>query len=155
MRNGMHRKAGAATALVVALLTACSGSFLSDPGPGKRIQMTLTRDTYQSGDTATVLVKNISLVTLDYVGSFCLRALQRYQSGEWSTVSPPPDGCTLQIGLLGPGQTVPLTFYLSSDVSTGLYRLTIPSPTPLRAQGPDSDVTSPSFSVNSVAFGQP
>lgn len=152
MRNAMRQRVSVLLAALTLAGTACAGTGLSDPGPGKRVQMTLARNAYRPGDTVTVMVKNVSAVTLDYAGSFCHQALQRYQSGEWSTVSPAPTVCTLEIAYLGPGQTVPLMYRLQVDVPAGEYRVAIPSPTPLNAQTPEPDVTTQPFSVNSAAL---
>lgn len=152
MRNAMQQRASILLAALMLAGTACAGN-VSDPGSGKRVQMTLARDAYRSGDTVTIMVKNVSGVTLDYAGSLCYRALQRYQSREWSTVPPAPNRCTtLEIANLGSGQTISLTYRLASDLPAGEYRLVIPSPTPLNAQTPEPDVTTQPFSVNSTAL---
>ena len=154
MRNAAQQRLFLLLVTLTVAATACAGANASDPGPGKRVQMTLAKDAYRSGDTVTATVRNISEVTLDYANAFCHRALQQYQGGKWSTVSPPPDACTLQIAILGPGQAVPLTYRLANVLQAGLYRLAIPSPTPLNAQMPEPDVTTPPFSVNSVTLSQ-
>lgn len=152
MRNAMQQRASVLLAALTFLGTACAGTNVSDPGPGKRVQVTLDKEAYQSGDTVTAMIKNVSGVTVDYSNALCHKELQRLQGSEWSTVSPPPEGCTLEIRYLGPGQTVPFTYRLPSNVPGGVYRLAIPSPTPPNAQAPEPTVTTPPFSVNSVTL---
>ena len=151
MRTVLRRPFALLATLMLAAF-GCGGSLATDPGPGKRVDVTVAKDAYISGDTVIAIVKNVSDVTLTYPYGFCKTALQRQLGGEWTTASPPSDGCPLALGLLGPGASVPQAYLLPSDVSPGLYRLTMPSPVPKDAQTPEPDLTTPPFSINSVTF---
>ncbi|MEO6778859.1 MAG: hypothetical protein ABI194_05335 [Gemmatimonadaceae bacterium] len=143
---------------VVVLLTSllvgvagCSGSLVTDPG--KRVDVTLSKDAYVSGDTVVSTIRNVSDVTLTYPYGFCKTALQRQQQGgQWTTVSTPPGGCPFALGILGPGGSVPQRYVLAADVQPGVYRLTMPSPIPKGSTVPEPDVTTPPFSVNTVTL---
>lgn len=138
--------------------TACAGN-VSDPGPGKRVQATLTKDAYLPGEAVTYVLKNVSNISVEYAGSRCRSVLQGQQKdGSWSTVDGPAKLCTLELAYLGAGRSVPLGYRLPQNLPAGLYRVALPEPTienapgPANGQRPALNVTTPPFSVNSVAF---
>lgn len=155
MNNALRERASVLLIAVTVLGAACTGRTMSGPGPAGWVRLTLNRDLYRSGDTVSAVLKNISNATVDYAGPFCQRALQRYEGAAWVTVSPPSQGCTLEIRPLAPGQSVPLTYGLPGDLPAGAYRLTIPSPMPLNARAPGPVVSTSPFSVNSVTLTRP
>ncbi|MDQ2890869.1 MAG: hypothetical protein M3R65_10030 [Gemmatimonadota bacterium] len=152
MRIALRSSAGM---LAVLLLSgaACSGSLMTDPAT--RVDVSIARNAYTSGDTVIAVVRNLGAVTLTYPYGFCKTALQREQGGIWSTVLLPPDGCPLALGILAPGASVPLQYVLPSNVPGGLYRLTMPAPVPKDAAAPEPDLATPPFTVNSVILGAP
>ncbi len=145
-----------AVVLATSLLAGagCSGSFVTEPG--KRVDVTLAKDAYASGDTVIATIRNVSDVTLTYPYGFCKTALQRQQQGgQWTTVSVPPGGCPFALGILGPGESVPQRYVLAGAIQPGVYRLAMPSPVPKGTTAASPDVTTPPFSVNSVTLGGP
>jgi hypothetical protein len=132
--------------------SACAGNGVSDPGPGKRVQATLPKENYVSGEIV-VNVRNLSDLQLTYPYGFCKTELQRAQGPDWITVLV-PDGCALAIGYLKAGQTVPTEFRLPADLAAGVYRLIMPMPVPSGATSPDTPLASPAFTVNSTALSQ-
>lgn len=161
MRNVMQRQSLILLTMTTLLATACAG-YVSDPGPGKRVQVTLTRDAYLSGETVTYVLRNVSNVVVEYAGSRCQSVLQQLQKdGTWTTVDGPARVCTLELAYLGAGQSVPLGYRLPQGLPNNLYRIALPEPTPENAPAPENaqrpalSVTSPPFRVNSLAPSQP
>lgn len=154
MLNTVQRRKFMLLATIMLFGTACAGN-VSDPGPGNRVQLTMAGETYQSGDTVTVIVKNVSSVTLTYPYGFSGTELQREQNGTWTTVLGPTRGGPLALGVLRPGWTVSNKYPLPGDMAAGVYRLALPSPIPQGSQASEPNVMTQSFSVNSVIFNQP
>lgn len=160
MRDAIQQRALLLLAVLTLAGTACAGN-VSDPGPGKRVQVTLAKDTYLSGETVTFVLKNVSNVSVDYTGPLCRAVLQQQQQdGTWSTVNGPSKICTAQLGYVGAGQSVPLPYHLPQDLSNGLYRIAMPEPAPENApapavvEPPELTVTTPPFTVNSGVLSQ-
>jgi hypothetical protein len=138
------------SALIVAG-SACAGSRLIDPGPGKRVEATLTQDAYLSGGLVDITIKNLSDVPLQYPLGFCKIELEREENSAWLTVLI-PDGCPLALAFLGPGQAVGQAYRLPTGIPSGTYRLSMPMPVPKSATAPEPRLTTPSFRVGSTAF---
>ncbi len=136
-------------------LAACKGA-MTDPGPGKRVELEITRSDYRSGDSVSIDVMNLSDIDLTYPGSFCPKTLQRLEAGGWAPV-PAPDhgqGCPMSIGVLGARARQPTVFPLPIDLADGVYRILLPAPTadirnPNLAEPP---LATREFTVNSHAF---
>jgi hypothetical protein len=133
-------------------LSSCS-SDVSDPGPGKRVTLEISKEIYQSGDTVMVDVINSSDLDLTYPGDFCPQGLQRLGEGTWVDVSPPDTthGCPLSTGVLGARARQTIAFHLPEDLSTDVYRIVLPAPTvdindPNLAEPP---LHTPEFTVSS------
>jgi hypothetical protein len=136
--------------------SACGGSQLTDPGPGKRVQATIEQQIYYSGDMVIATITNVSSVTLTFPVGFCKTDLQRFQgaTGTWITAATPSDGCPLALGILEPGKSTVLHYPLPSGTVTGLYRLAMPMPVPRNASAPEPELLTPQFEVNPVALNQ-
>lgn len=137
--------------LAVVTAVACSGNLMSAPDQSKGVQVSLERDVFRSGDTVMVHVKNASGGPLTYPYGFCRTTLQQQTGKDWVTVSEPGDGCPLALGLLGTGAETTHAYVLPATLSTGRYRLLLPSPEPQNAQVQDT-LPTPSFLVNPVTF---
>ena len=133
----------------------CGGSVATDPGIGKRVEITIARDAYVPGDSVVTTIRNVSGVTLYYF--FCPAALQRYENGTWTAVSPPPTACTMELPFLAAGQSRVFVYHLRPDMAAGVYRISLPAPGPggQRTGGPDPDVTTPQFTVSAGASATP
>ena len=132
-------------------LIACAGS-MTDPGPGKRVQLAIARQSYQPGDTVSITVTNVSDVQLTYPGDYCPKELQRSEGGTWTHVSLPDSaqGCPLSVGTLGPHAQQSVSVPLPSELTTDTYRIALPAPTvditnPNLAEPP---LLTPEFTVN-------
>jgi hypothetical protein len=139
--------------LMPILFAGCAGTGLSDPGPGKRVDVTVSKSGYASGETVDVTVKNVSNLTLTYPLVFCKTELQREVSSTWTTVQVPSDGCRLALAILEARQSTINKYVLPTSLPSGIYRLAMPTPTPENAKTAEPPLTTPSFSVNSVTFG--
>ena len=130
---------------------ACSGSNLTDPGPRHRVQLSLSQNVFQPGNTVVATVSNTSSVTLEYAYSFCAHVLQKQlQDGTWNTVDGASAECTLQVAYLSPGQSIPFQFRLPADLVPGVYREAMPEPHPSNATSATAaTIATPAFSVNS------
>jgi len=155
MSNAAERRVSFVLAVLTLTVSACAGSNLSDPGTSDpAVQVALARDVYQAGDTVVAMIRNVGGVTLEYSYAFCQSVLQRqHQGGDWSTVSPPPVGCALNLAFLRPNNSVPLTFRLPSNLPAGIYRPALPQPAALGENASTAlTVTTPAFSVNAVTL---
>lgn len=132
--------------------TCCGGTFVSDPTPEKRVVVNLSKRGYISGDTVVLTVKNVSALTLTYPVGFCKTELQRQVGPTWITVPLGSNGCPLALRILGARQSVVHEYVLPSSLPTGLYRLAIPTPIPGNAKTTEPPLTTPAFTVNSVAL---
>jgi hypothetical protein len=94
---------------------------------------------------------------LFYPGGFCKTELQRKDGTSWVTVPARVRRCTPELGFLDPGQTVVHQFHLPEGVAAGVYRLTLPTPTPEKFAAPnaelifatDPQLVSPTFRIES------
>jgi hypothetical protein len=124
---------------------ACGPTRLIDPGPGKRVETSLTRDSYVAGDQITIRVRNASALRLTYALGFCKIDLQRLEVSDWITVQS-PDGCALALAYMAPYQTVVQVYQLSGTLPAGTYRLTMASPQ-AEHSAPEPRLATPSFKV--------
>jgi hypothetical protein len=128
-----------------------------DPGPGKRVAASVVQDSYVSGESVNLTIANLSDIMLFYPDGFCKTELQRKNGSSWVTVAAAARRCTPELGFLDPGQSVVHQFRLPEGVVGGIYRLTMPTPTPEKAPAPDAEfvllpdaeLVSPSFRVES------
>ncbi|HET9986005.1 MAG TPA: hypothetical protein VFQ38_20565 [Longimicrobiales bacterium] len=149
MPNGNALLFGSITALVL----ACGGSA-TDPGPGRRVSLALDRNNYSAGGDVSVMITNLTELSLAYPGDFCPVSLQRFDAGSWVTVSGPPSGCALFLGILLGKQSARLVYHLPAELRAGTYRLLLPAPWPERTQPTQADTpqATPEFTVDSKAF---
>jgi hypothetical protein len=124
---------------------ACGPTRLIDPGPGKRVETSLARDSYIAGDQITIRVRNASARSLTYPLGFCKIELQRLESGNWITVQS-PEGCALALAYMAPYQTVSQVYQLSATLSSGTYRLTMAPPLAENSE-PEPRLVTSSFKV--------
>jgi hypothetical protein len=143
---------------VVALIASgCVSLRPYDPGPGKRVAASVVQDTYVSGESVNVTIANLSEVVLFYPDGFCKTELQRKDGASWVTVAAAARSCTPELGFLDPGQAVVHQFRLPEGVAGGIYRLSMPTPTPEKfaapdaelVVAPDAELVSPTFRVES------
>lgn len=135
--------------LAVVMGSACGGTGVLDPGPGKRVEAQVAQEIYYSGQDVVVTIRNVSGITLDYNYGFCPAKLQRLEPDDaWTDVGAPPDGCPLALGILGPGQSVPFQFHLTDAITIGQYRFALPMPHLRDATAPEPDLLTPPFVVN-------
>lgn len=127
--------------------TACSGS-LTDPGPGHRVQVTIAKTNYYTGDTIHVDVKNLSDLSLTFPGGFCPAVMQESTGSGWTTISA-PQGCPLSLELLNAHGRVPFEMPVPNGLQ-GYYRILLPAPIPANAAA--EAPLSVEFSVNSNAY---
>lgn len=108
---------------------SCAGAIV-DPGPGKRVTLSISRQDFQAGDTVAIDVTNESNLQRAYPGDFCPKELQRLDGGSWIDVPMPGgEGCALSTAFLGPLEHVTVFFALPADLSSGEYRISLPAPT--------------------------
>jgi hypothetical protein len=136
---------------IVLVAAGCAGSF-TDPGPGRRVEASVVRSAYLSGESINITVKNLSDVRLAYPSGFCKIELQRLENTEWETVLV-PDGCVLVLAFLGPRQSVTQEYRLSSAVTPGIYRLSMPMPIPEGATA-EPRLLTPPFSLGFTTSSQ-
>lgn len=107
----------------------CAGA-ISDPGPGKRVAVSISRQDFQAGDTVAIDVTNKSNLQLAYPSDFCPKGLQRLDGGSWIDIPiSGSEGCALAGAFLGPLEHVTVIFALPADLSSGEYRISLPAPT--------------------------
>jgi len=135
------------------IILATAGCAITDPGPGKRVEASLVRDAYLSGESVSITVKNLSNIRLAYPSSFCTIALEREESSGWVAELVPFDGCVFVLAYLDPRQSVSQQYRLFSGIAPGTYRLSMPMPIPEGAAAEPRLVTPP-FSVGSTALSQ-
>jgi hypothetical protein len=133
-------------------LMNCSGS-VTDPGPGKRIKLEISKQIYQSGDTVSINVINLSDIQLTYPGDFCPKGLQRFGGGTWADVALPDSGqgCPFSIGVLAPRAQQTVSVPLPTDLTTDVYRIVLPAAT-VDITNPnlaEPSLLTPEFTVNS------
>ena len=127
--------------------TACSDS-LTDPGPGRRVQVTIAKTEYYTGDTIHIDVKNLSDLSLTFPGGFCPAVLEESTGGGWTTISA-PHGCPLSLEYLGAHGRVSFEMPVPNGLQ-GYYRILLPAPIPANAAA-EAPLTA-EFSVNSNAY---
>jgi hypothetical protein len=143
----MTRKVVPVLFAMLALATVgCGDSLATYPDSEARFDVTIARDTYAPGDTVAATMRNITGVTQYY--SFCNTTLQRNDAGTWTRVSPQPSACTLELRILGVGQTAPFAYPLSVSTPPGTYRIVVLPPS---ASSGRPIIATPQFSV----IGQP
>jgi hypothetical protein len=126
---------------------ACSSS-LTDPGAGHRVQVTIAKTNYYTGDTIHVDVRNLSDLLLTFPGGFCPAVLQESTGGGWSTISA-PQGCPLSLEQLGAHGRASFEMPVPNGLQ-GYYRILLPAPIPPNAAA-EAPLTV-EFSVNSNAY---
>jgi len=124
------------TAIALAA-TACSSS-LTDPGAGHRVQATIAKTNYYTGDTIHVDVRNLSDLSLTFPGGFCPAVLQESTGSDWTTISA-PQGCPLSIAVLGPHGRASFEMPVPDGLQ-GYYRIELPTPIPPNA-APEAPLT--------------
>lgn len=117
---------------------SCAGA-VTDPGPGKRVKLEISKQVYQAGDTVAIDVINESNVQLTYPSDFCPQDLQRQGGGTWTDVPLPgqSQGCAFSIAVLAPLSQETAFVLLPNDLTAGIYRILLPAPT--------ADFTNPSL----------
>jgi hypothetical protein len=142
------RLVAAACALVLA--TGCKTTDLTDPGPGRRVEVTLAQQSYVAGQSVDIVIRNLSGLTLRYPYGFCTMDLEREENSGWVTVAS-PDGCTFVLGFLGPRRSVQETYPLPTSISSGTYRLSMPMPWLASSTTAEPRLTTEPFQVTSGA----
>jgi hypothetical protein len=132
-------------AAIALIATGCVTLRPYDPGPGKRVAVSVPQSVYLSGSAINLTISNLSEVSLIYPDRFCTTALQKKTGTAWITVSGPAARCPASHGFLDPGQTVVYRFALPKDVGAGMYRLTLPMPLP------DETVTNEAVASETIA----
>jgi hypothetical protein len=129
------------------LTVACSSP--TDSKVVHRVQLSIAKASYVSGETVHVDVHNVSSDQLIFPGGFCPAVLQEFRDGAWST--PLTDGaCPLSLQLVGPHSHTPFEWRLRDGLQ-GVYRLLLPSPAPVDGQS-EPPLTTVEFTVNSNAY---
>ena len=153
MRGTFGRQNLSLLAAFTLIASGCASMRPYDPGPGKRVEAAVIQDTYLSGESINVTIANLSDVTLFYPDGFCKTELQRKSGASWVTVAAAAKSCTTELGFLDPGQAVVHQFRLPEGVAGGIYRLTMPTPTPEKTPAPNADlVLAPDTQLVSPAF---
>jgi hypothetical protein len=122
-----------------------------DPGPGKRVAASVIQETFLSGESVNVTISNLSEVTLYYPDGFCRTELQRRDGAKWMTVPDRSVRCPGELGFLEPGQAVVHQYRLPKGMAVGIYRLTMPMPSPEEATVPEPVLLTPTFKVASAS----
>ena len=152
MRLPVHSIRPITIAAVAFAATACAGTGISDPGPGKRVIATVDRSDYLAGQKISVTATNVSIVSLEYPIGFCKIVLEREDAAGWTPVVV-PEGCPLAIAFLGPRQAVTLQYVLPTGLTTGTYRLSMPMPVPKWGTSPpEPALLTPTFKIDSGAL---
>lgn len=137
----------------VALIgAACKGSFATDPGPGKRVDVTLVRQLYAPGEVVNAVLANLTELSLDYSYSQCFITLERLDGSAWTAAVQASSACSLVQLTIGPNQSAPLGYRLAPDLTPGVYRLSFPEPIPMSAPSgsqPAPTLTTAQFTVSS------
>jgi hypothetical protein len=120
-----------------------------DPGPGRRVAVSVAQDAYVSGESVNITIANLSDVELSYPGGFCKTKLQRMDGTAWTTIPSPSAGCPIRLGFLDPRQAVVHQFSVPRSVGVGTYRLAMPMPVPEGATVREPELLSPPFKVQS------
>jgi hypothetical protein len=109
-------------------LVSCAGAA-TDPGPGKRVELEISKSAYLSGDTVSIGVINVSDLELTYPGGFCPQRLQRDAGGAWTDVSiaGPAQGCPLFIATMAPRERQTVYVRLPVDLESDSYRIVLPA----------------------------
>lgn len=130
-------------------LAAAACSSPTDSNAGHRVQLTIAKTNYVSGETVHVDVHNVSSDQLSFPGGFCPAVLQEFRDGAWN--NPPIVGaCPLSLQLVGPNSHTPFDWQLREGLQ-GVYRILLPSPAPVDGQT-EPALTTVEFTVNSNAF---
>lgn len=156
MRQTLGRANLGLLAALSVIATACASMRPYDPGPGRRVAASVLQDAYVSGETVNITISNLSDVMLFYPDGFCKTQLQKRDGSNWMTVTDHSSKCPIAHGFLDPGQTVVLQYRLPKGVSGGVYRVTMPMPTPEEAVAPEPALQTPAFKVAAtpVAVGE-
>ncbi len=108
---------------------SCAGA-ITDPGPGKRVEVSIARQDFRAGDSVAINVTNVSHQQLTYPSDFCPKKLQRLDGGSWTDVPlPGGEGCALSVAYLGPLEQLTVFVNLPTDLSSAVYRIALPAPT--------------------------
>ena len=137
-------------------LMACAGT-MTDPGPGKRVELEISKSAYLSGDSVMISAINVSDLQLTYPGGFCPQRLQRDAAGAWSDVSlaDSAQGCPLFIATMAPRERQTVYVRLPVDLESDTYRIVLPAPmvdVSNPAPGEPSLLMTQEFTVSSHAF---
>lgn len=156
MRNTAQQTAQLIGVAFAWVAVACAGANLNDPGPGKRVSVTLATSSYVAGDTVKPVMTNLSNVSVEYAASVCGRTLQReVQGGGWSSVAGPSNVCTAELRYLGAGDSVPLPYRLPQNLPPGVYRISMPEPALKGSTAAAGTISTPPFSVSSTVGSPP
>jgi hypothetical protein len=126
----VHLRRGRVALLFGALGIVSCASATTDPGPGKRVELEISKSAYLSGDSVTISVINVSDLQLMYPGGFCPQRLQRDAGGTWIDVSlaNPTQGCPLFIATMAPRERQTVYVRLPVELESDVYRVVLPSP---------------------------
>ncbi len=96
-------------------IAACSAR----PNGTADVELRVEPTTLQAGDTATLILRNNSSVTLGY--NLCPTALERKDGEMWQAI-PSERMCTMELRMLEPGQEASYRYGLPTDLVAGDYR---------------------------------
>ena len=136
-------------ALFTLIASGCVTLQPYDPGPGRRVAVSVAQDTYVSGESVNLTIANLSDVELTFPGGFCKTQLQRMDGTVWTTIPSSSAGCPVRLGFLDPRQAVVHQFSVPRSVRVGTYRLAMPMPVPEGATVREPELLSPAFKVQS------
>jgi hypothetical protein len=142
----MHRRLFAGLVSLAIVIASCGRSF-TDPAASRRVQATVSKNDYVTGDTIQVDVENLSGLTLEYTAYFCPSVLQQLRGGGWVTVRS-DHICVAALALLPEfGHTVFRTLVPAG--LQGRFRLLLPAPVP--ADAPPEAPLIVEFSMHSAS----
>src|SRR6478672_4584589 len=102
--RGTFGRANLGFALFTLIASGCVTLQPYDPGPGRRIAVSVAQDTYVSGESVNVTIANLSDVELTFPAGFCKTQLQRMDGTVWTTIPSSSAGCPVRLGFLDPQQ---------------------------------------------------
>jgi len=119
----MRRSITLLALVALAALPACRSTPVN-AGPRAAVELTAGRNAYRPGESATLGLRNYSTTTWGYNG--CANSIVERETAQgWATVSQPDRVCTMQLAILGPGQTQTVTVPLPADLAAGRYRIAL------------------------------
>jgi len=147
--RGTFGRANLGFALFTLIASGCVTLQPYDPGPGRRVAVSVAQDSYVSGESVNVTIANLSEVELTYPAGFCTTQLQRMDGTVWTTIPSPSAGCPVRLGFLDPQQAVVHQFVVPKSIRVGTYRFAMPMPVPEGATVREPELLSPAFKVQS------